>query len=261
GLRHRLAQPAGSAEEVVSSIVGLHSSDPATVYLSTWARVSGFEPINLEDALYDRKSLVRMVGMRRTLFVVALDLAAVMDEACTKALMPGERKRLIRMLEEQGIALMGKGERWLDRVAGRTLDALEARGEATARELTKDVPDLGTKLNFDQDTTWARTIGVSTRVLFLLATEGRIVRARPLGAWTSGQYRWAPTESWLGAPLSRIEHADACADMLSRWLRAFGPATMTDIRWWTGWAGRLPGQALEALAAGEAGREDGIGDG
>src|SRR5438128_9802988 len=100
GLRHRLAQPAGSAEEVVSSIVGLHSSDPATVYLSTWARVSGFEPVNLEDALYDRKSLVRMVGMRRTLFVVELDLAAVMDEACTKALMPGERKRLIRLLED-----------------------------------------------------------------------------------------------------------------------------------------------------------------
>ena len=43
------------------------------------------------------------------------------------------------------------------------------------------------------------------------------------------------TETWLDAPLSRVAHADACVDLLSRWLRAFGPATATDIRWWTGW--------------------------
>ena len=51
-------------------MVGLHSSDPATVFLSAWARVEGFEPEHLERDLYDRRSVVRMLGMRRTLFVV-----------------------------------------------------------------------------------------------------------------------------------------------------------------------------------------------
>ena len=41
------------------------------------------------------------------------------------------------------------------------------------------------------------TIGVSTRVLFLLATEQRVVRGRPKGSWTSSQYRWAPMDAWL----------------------------------------------------------------
>jgi Winged helix DNA-binding domain len=259
GFRHRLARPAGSVEEVAAAMVGLHSSDPATVFLSVWARKTGFTPADLEDVLYSRKSLVRMLGMRRTLFVVPLDVAAVMDEACTKALVPGERKRLIRMLEEQGIVPKGKGERWLERVIAETFDALTARGEAPARELTKDVPDLGAKLSFGQGKTWAGTTGVSTRVLFLLATEGRILRARPLGAWTSGQYRWTPTESWLGFPLSHHDHDDACADLLTRWLRAFGPATVTDIRWWTGWTAKLTTKTLADLDAVEVEFDDGVG--
>jgi hypothetical protein len=259
GARHRLASRGATVEEAAGAVVGLHSSDPATVYLSSWARVDGFEPADLEDALYRRGSLVRMLGMRRTMFVVPVDLAPVMHEACTRALIPGQRTRLVRMLEEQRVAPPGRGEAWLARVAAETLAALAARGEATARELTADVPELRAKLTFGQDTTWAGTMGVSTRVLFLLATEGLIVRTRPLGAWTSGQYRWATTEHWLGAPLREIDHTEACSELLGRWLRSFGPATMTDIRWWTGWTAALARATLGAIDAVEVQLADGIG--
>lgn len=258
-VRHGLAARATSVEDAASSTVALHSSDPTTVYLSAWARVAGFVPAHLEAALYERRSLVRMLGMRRTLFVVDRDTVAVMNEACTKALVAGERTRLIRMLEEQGVARPGGGERWLARVAGATFAAIDARGEASARELTKDVPELGAKLSFGEGKTWAGTVGVSTRVLFLLATEARIVRARPLGTWTSGQYRWATTESWLGGPMPEVDHKTACADLLGRWLHAFGPGTMTDIRWWTGWTAKLARFTLDALGAEEVALEDGIG--
>lgn len=240
-------------------MVGLHSSDPTAVFLSAWARIDGFVPGDLEDALYERRSLVRMIGMRRTLFVVPRDLAAVMNEACARALAPGERTRLITMLEAQGVARPGNGARWLERVAAATLDALGVRAEASARELTKDVPELATKLSFGEGKTWAGTVGVSTRVLFLLATEGRIVRVRPLGTWISGQYRWSPTETWLGGPLPTLDHAQACADLLSRWLRAFGPATTRDVRWWTGWTARLATSTLRAVGAVEVRLDDGTG--
>ena len=259
GVRHHLAAPASSVEEAAAAMVGLHSSDPASVYLSAWARVEAFVPADLEDALYRRRSLVRMLGMRRTLFVVRVDLAPVMHEACTKALIPGQRTRLVRMLEEQRVAPTDRGEAWLARVAAETLAAIAARGEATARELTADVPELGAKLTFGQGKTWAGTVGVSTRVLFLLATEGSIVRTRPLGLWTSGQYRWATTEHWLGAPLREIDHAEACSKLLGRWLRSFGPATMTDIRWWTGWTAALAKTTLEAIDATEVRLADGTG--
>jgi DNA glycosylase AlkZ-like len=259
GARHRLASRGATVDEAAGAVVGLHSSDPATVYLSSRARVDGFQPADLEDALYGRRSLVRMLGMRRTLFVVPADLAPVMHEACTKALIPRQRARLVRMLEQQEVAPQGRGEAWLARVAAETLAALVARGEATARELTAHVPELGEKLTFGEGKTWAGTMGVSTRVLFLLATQGLIVRTRPLGAWMSGQYRWATTEHWLGAPLREIDHTEACLELLGRWLRSFGPATMTDIRWWTGWTATLAKTTLGALDAVEVQLANGLG--
>ena len=97
--RHHLARPATSVEEATAGLVGLHSSDPVTVHLSLFARVADFTPADLEAALYERKTLVRMLGMRRTMFVVPLDVAAIMDEACTKAIAPRERRRLIKHLD------------------------------------------------------------------------------------------------------------------------------------------------------------------
>ena len=190
---------------------------------------------------------MRMLGMRRTLFVVPTALLGVIDAACTKALVPAQRRRLVDMLAEQ-VAADG-AEAWLDDVSIRTMSALMARGEATARELTADVPELATRLTFGQGKTWGGSMGVSTRVLFLLATEGRIVRTRPLGSWTSGQYRWAPVERWIGGGIEPIPPSEACAGLLRRWLRPFGPATLTDIRWWTGWTARLATSTLAAVGA------------
>lgn len=70
-------------------MVALHSSDPATVFLSIQARVPGFTPTDLEQALYEDRSLVRILGMRRTMWVVARDLAPVLAVEVTLANGPG----------------------------------------------------------------------------------------------------------------------------------------------------------------------------
>jgi hypothetical protein len=209
--------------------------------------VKSFDPIALEVALYERKSVVRMLGMRRTMFVVPVDLAATMDVACTQPISVGERKRLITLIESQGLAK--NGARWLARVEARTYEALQDAGEATAAELSKVVPELNAKLEFGEGKKWGGTVGMSTRVLFLLASEGRIVRGRPLGGWTSSQYRWAPTDGWLAGGLPAIAPTVARADLVTRWLRAFGPGTLTDLKWWTGWTLRQTKAALESVGA------------
>jgi len=246
GLRQNLAVAGPDAAAVTAGAVGLHSSDPSTVYLSAWARTDGFAARDLEHELYDRRSLVRMLGMRRTMFVVPRRLAAVMQSACTRALAPSERRRLIGMLEDQGIA--SDGAAWLDDVEAAVMDALAARGEATAVELTEDVPELGLKLTFGEGKKWGGAVGVSTRVLFLLATDGEIVRARPKGTWISSQYRWARTARWLSESLPEIETGEARRELVRLWLRAYGPGTLTDVKWWTGWGVR---QTLQSI--GEAG--------
>ena len=228
-----MVAPAKEAHTVAADLGGLHSSDPAAVYLGAWSRVEDFRVAGLEHTLYEDRSLVRMLGMRRTMFVVTLDGAATMDAACTKALVDGQRRRQIKIIEDSGIA--SDGADFTDRVAAATIEALEARGEATAAELKNDVPELDQKIHFGEGKKWQGSVGLSTRVLFLLATEGRIVRGRPLGSWISSQYRWATTETWLGGPLPELEREQARTDLVRNWLRTFGPGTELDVKWWTGW--------------------------
>ena len=92
-------------------------------------------------------------------------------------------------------------------------------------------------------------MGLSTRLLFLLATEARIVRGRPLGTWVSSQYRWAETAAWLDGGLPAREPEAARTELVRRWLAAFGPGTLQDLAWWTGWP---LGQTRQALAAARA---------
>jgi hypothetical protein len=250
--RHHLAAPVGGINEVAADLVGLHSSDPVTVYLSAWARVDGLSVEDVDLALYDHRSLLRMLGMRRTMFVVPRDLATVMDAACTRGYAPGERRRLVGLLEDQLVD--GDGSAWLDEVLAKTMAALEHRGQATARELTADVPELGRKIAYGQG-----TFGLSTRILFLLATERRIIRARPLGTWKSSQYRWTPLAQWVPGGLEEVEREDAIRSLVERWLRSFGPGTLKDLTWWTGWTVADARSALEAVKAVEVELTDGIG--
>jgi len=71
------------------------------------------------------------------------------------------------------------------------------------------------------------------------------VRGRPRGSWTSSQYRWAPRSDWLAeAPEPPTDIAQA--ELARRWLGAFGPGTVQDLRWWSGWTA---GETKRALAA------------
>lgn len=244
GARHHLAAGGGTCLEVARDLVGLHSTDPASVFLSARARTSGV-PHVLEQALYEERSLARILGMRRTMFVVPSGDVPLIHAAATRALAPGERSRTMRLLDGAGIA--DDAAAWLRRVEEATLAALEARTQATAVELSEDVPELRERIPVGRGTKWEGTIGVSTRVLFLLACDARIIRARPQGSWTSTRYRWAPLGPWLGQDADGLATDPARTELARRWLATFGPATFDDLRWWTGWTVAQTRSALTAL--------------
>ncbi|MEJ7582991.1 MAG: winged helix DNA-binding domain-containing protein, partial [Acidimicrobiales bacterium] len=173
----------------------------------------------------------RTLCMRRTMFVLPVGLVPVVQAACTDALVPVERHRTLLMLEQSGIPDPGSHLRRLERA---TVAAIEERGEATGIELSKAVPGLDQQLAVGQGKKWEGTIGVSTRVLFLLSTQQRIVRGRPKGLWTSSHYRWSPMSSWSPEGVVTPTADAARVDLARRWLRAFGPATVADLKWWTG---------------------------
>ena len=134
------------------------------------------------------------------------------------------------------------GAAWFDRAGVDAVLALDALGQATAAELSSEVPELGLQLRFSNGTAQ----GVSSRVLFVLAAEGRVVRGRPRGSWTSSQYRWAPVEAWLPGGVPDLDADAASARLVRHWLWSYGPAPAADLKWWTGWTA---GQVRRALAS------------
>lgn len=236
GVRHRLA--AGSrlddVTDIVRSLVVLHATDPATVHLSVAARGRGLGPAQVERALYEERALLRMLAVRRTMFVAPVELVPVLHASCGGDLAATQRRTYARYLAQAGIG-DGDAAAWLAEVAEQTHRALLARGSATGAQLSKDVPALRTQVNTNPEKSYSRPTSITSWVLVLLGAEGRIVRARPNGTWASSQYSWAPVETWLPAPIPELEVEQARAELVRHWLRAFGPAPVTDIKWWTGW--------------------------
>jgi hypothetical protein len=247
GVRHHLAAtakattPAGAA----AGVVALHATDPASVFLSVSARTAGVDAATIESALYQERSLLRMLGMRRTMFVLPVELAPVLQAACATAVAAQQRRRYAQLLAKGG----GGDAAWLRKVEDATARALAVRGEATGAQLAADEPLLRTQVQMAEGKAYAAKQNITSWVLLLLAAEGRIVRGRPLGSWTSTQWRWSPVEAWLPDGIEEWPTPDARAELVRRWLAAFGPGTPADLRWWTGWTAAHVKQALTAVEA------------
>jgi hypothetical protein len=235
----------------------MHSTDPASVFLGLASRVRNVTVESIEQALYEQRSVVRMLGMRRTVHVVPVDLVPIVHASSTRAIAARERKRWLDIVERGDVAT--NPIEWLDNAERDTVRALQARGEATAVELARDVPALRTQVTFGEGKKWGGTASASTRVLFLLAADGRVVRGRPRGTWTSSQYRWAPMSSWVPAGTQEPSVPAAQAALVERWLRTYGPGTVADIKWWTGWTFGDVRRALDDLTVEEVELDDGPG--
>ncbi|WP_405162362.1 winged helix DNA-binding domain-containing protein [Nocardia sp. NBC_01499] len=245
-VRHRLAAPTRTDQvaEIVRSLVVLHATDPATVYLSVGARSNTARPADVEQALYDDRTLLRMLAMRRTMYVAPVELVPVLQASCADALAHKQRRTYGKYIEQSG-AVEGDVWGWLAEVEAETHDALLAKGAATGVQLSKLVPRLRTQVNTAPEKAYSKPTNITTWVLVTLGCEGRIVRGRPNGSWTSSQYTWEPIESWLPEGVPALPAEQARAELLRQWLHTFGPAPITDLKWWTGWG---LGETRKALA-------------
>jgi hypothetical protein len=232
--RHHLAGDA-SPETVTRAVIALHASDPASVYLSVLARSSVSTLADVARALYERHSLVRWMAMRRTLFVFPREDIPLIQAAVSTPLAATLRKRLISTLERNGAEppIVGDTASWLDALASRVEHALRTRGEATGAELSAVEPGLRTSIPVRAPSD--RPQNVTTSLLTWMSAEGRLVRGTPTGAWTSRHHRWELASRWWPNGLPGMDPGQAQEALARRWLTRFGPATVDDLQWWTGW--------------------------
>ncbi|HET7487885.1 MAG TPA: crosslink repair DNA glycosylase YcaQ family protein [Acidimicrobiales bacterium] len=236
------AHRAGSPEAVADALVALHATDPASVHLAVAARTAGAgAPVaDVDRALHVDRSIVRVMGMRRTMWAVPAGLVAVVVAACGRAVGVAERRKLVAMVEAQGLA--GDGGRLVAELEERALAALAARGDASVTELAEDEPELRRTIRVGGDSKWAADVNLASRVVLLLTCDGRVVRSRRRGGWTSMLHSYA-----VAPPADPIDTADARRELARRWLAAFGLLSAdpeADLRWWAGWTVAATREAL-----------------
>ncbi len=235
-VRHHVTPRSYAAEVATAarSLIGLHSTDPASVYLSAWARVGDVSHADVDAALYESRGVLKHLAMRRTVWALATDLVPMVQVAASDAIAASERRRLARDLERSGVA--EDGTAWVTKAERAAMKALGELGPSLGRELSRAVPMLQTKITLGTGDK-AQQIGVVTRVCTILSASGQATRGTPGGAWYDRQPRWVRMKDWVPEATEQppLPPAAARGALARRWLAAFGPASFDDVKWWTGW--------------------------
>ncbi len=206
-----LGRAARGVVETVEHLVGLQAQAPFPPYYGLWSRIAGFRPDDLATLLIDR-GVVRIALMRGTIHLVSardcLPLRRLMQPVLDRAFRANHGKRL----------------------PGVDLAALTAAG----RELVESEPMTFARLGEALAKRWPdhprSDLAQGVRALVPL------VQVPPRAVWgRSGQSLHTSAESWLGRSLTQ-EPAETDA-MVTRYLAAFGPATVRDIQAWSGLTG------------------------
>ena len=254
-VRHALA-PAhrvDSPEAAARAMTVLHATEPATVFLSCWARCAAVAIADVDRALYESRSLVKQLAMRRTVFVFPRDLLGAAWASASARVARAERAQMVRDVVAAGIA--GDGDAWLDRARADVLAVLaDAPHGLTAAEVRRAAPAIDVKVAVRPTAPWA-----SPRVLTQLGATADVARGANTGHWRVSRPRWTLMRHWLGDLPPTWDEADGWRELVRRWLRTFGPGTEDDVVWWLGATKRIVRAALAELEAVAVTLDDGKG--
>ena len=244
-VRHALAPGArvDSAEEVTRALTVLHATEPPTPYLSCWARTASLPVADLNRALYQDRTLVKQLAMRRTLFVFPRDLLPAVWPSASARVAANERARMTRDVVKSGLTEDGEG--WLEAARAEVLAVLEeAPGGLSAAQVRKAVPRIDVKVAGTSGEMWS-----GPRVLTQLGASAEIVRGTNDGRWTVSRPLWTRTSAWLGGVPAMTDAASGYRELVRRWLFSFGPGTEDDLVWWLGSTKTVVRKALSEVGA------------
>ncbi|MEV0381258.1 winged helix DNA-binding domain-containing protein [Nonomuraea sp. NPDC050643] len=204
--------------DAVAHLCGLQAQEPQEPFVGLWSRLRGFDPAVLSDLLVGR-GVVRTHLMRRTVHLLtAGDVLAW-------------RARHDVMLRQR---VLGTYRREL---AGVDLDELAAAGRAVMADgRPRSMTELARALAGRWPEPGPRALGE-----MLVAALVPMVQMPPRGLWRAkAGVRNVPLSSWLGREIDppAPDGSDPVgANLVRRYLAAFGPAATADLRAWCGLAG------------------------
>lgn len=228
--RHHLSErsPVSSLASVAGAMGGAQAQVLSAGQISIWARTGGAGIQDVDEALWTRRTLVRAWCMRRTLFLLPSDELATFVRGTARRPGYGIRWALPR------VGSRAKLDRVLDDVA----DFLDR--PRTRSEIAKQLKSLGYRLKSkagggwgdSRAVPWVEVGAASLTVGFLIHLLG----ARQVicsGPNSGNESTYVRADRWLRR-LKDTPVEEAEDRLLTRYLEAFGPATVADFALWAG---------------------------
>jgi uncharacterized protein YcaQ len=232
-----LLAPLGGGDVVgaIERVCGLNAQTARGPYLSLWNRMVRFKKSRLAKALFEDRVLIKTWLMRGTVHIVSVGDYAIYQKALGRRL--AERWRA--QMEKMGLSLSAGRRR---SVHGAILTAL------TERSYTKNelLPHIRGDLEQMPEKEQRTRLGYVMRELSYL---GLVCHAQSTGPWYHfRENRFTTVEKWIGElVLPDVEEDEARKMLLKKYLLGYGPASVYDFSYWTGFSVRESREVFQAL--------------
>jgi hypothetical protein len=199
------------AAEAVEHLVGLQTQIPPNHYVGLWTRLAGFDAEDFSQRFQDRE-FVRISLQRSTIHTVtARDCLPL--------------RQLLQPVQDRNLkGAFGK------RLQGIDLKELAERARVFVEEEPRTFNDLGKLLAESYPDYDVQALGVAAR------NNLALVQVTPRGLWLQGGLaKHTTAENWLGN--AKAIPAMEPEELVLRYLKAFGPASVMDAQNWSGLTG------------------------
>ena len=208
--------------QIVKEIIGLHATNATTPYLSLFARTCNFSKEHLDEELYVKRNLGKIRCMRKTVHILPKELIQAVYSATAK---------MVELTSEKYSQNLGVSRKQYEEASKAILETLKGTG-MTTKEIKKG---LETKVNI-------------SAVVNLMCDQGILIRGKPQNSWKSNihtYYRFR--DHFPDMDLDAVDEEKARELLIKRYVAAFGPVSLNDVVWWTGFRMNEVKRVLEKL--------------
>jgi hypothetical protein len=194
--------------DALEHLVGLQAQAPDAPYVGLWSRLADFRTGQLARAIA-AQDVMRVPLMRATVHLVTAGDCAML-------------RPLVQPVLERAFA----GQNFARQLAGADIGSVIGAAAALLAEAPMTRAELGAALAGQ----WPGRdpVSLAYAVTYLLP----VAQIPPRGIWGArGPARWTATESWSGR---RLDEHPGPGQLFTRYLGAFGPATVKDAQTWSG---------------------------
>jgi hypothetical protein len=213
GRHHLLETPACDEVTLARDVCGIQAQIMSAAHLQLWTRNHHVTRSRIEAALWQKRSLIKTSLMRQTLHLIPTGEFPVY----VAALKSSRVAAVLRIMARFKISPAEAGD-----LSGLIVDSLAA-GPLTRAAITAAVrPKVSRRVRAWMERVWS--------IVRIPVSEGVIC----YGPGENNEATFIRVDQWLGHGIEPVAEEQARMALLRAYLRAYGPATLTDFSHWSG---------------------------